>query len=115
MKTRLLVGVSLGLALSALTPNLAAATTGPALDPMALGAVDGVLQFCTRIDASHSASYAALRVKRFGNRSRAIFAAAQQTAQYQDALKQLDTILVGAPLPWATRSCLRIIGITTAG
>ena len=75
-----------------------------------LGAVDGVLRFCTSIHPSERHDYKGLRQSLTGAKSDRELDSMEQTDSYRRAFVTLIGVLEGAPQDWAARSCLTAIG-----
>jgi hypothetical protein len=75
-----------------------------------LGAVDGVLRFCTSIQPSERHDYKELRKSLTGAKSERELDSMEQTDGYRRAFATLLEVLQGAPRDWAAQSCLTAIG-----
>lgn len=79
MKTPQLLGLGLGIALCG------TAWADGALDPTALGSIDGMVAACTQANPGGSAAYEGLRATVIGEQGEAEVKAATQTPEYRDA------------------------------
>ena len=75
-----------------------------------LGAVDGVLKFCTDIHPSETHDYKQLRKSLTGAKSDRELDSMERTDSYKRAFATLLEVLEGAPRDWAVQSCLTAIG-----
>jgi hypothetical protein len=75
-----------------------------------LGAVDGVLSFCTSIHPSQKHDYKELRKSLTGARSDRELDSMERTDSYRRAFVTLVEVLEGAPRDWVAQSCLAAIG-----
>jgi hypothetical protein len=75
-----------------------------------LGAVDGVLRFCTGIHPSERHDYKQQRQSLTGAKSDRELDSMERTDSYRRAFATLLEVLEGAPRDWAAQSCLTAIG-----
>ena len=75
-----------------------------------LGAVDGVLTFCSSIHPSERHDYKQLRKSLTGAKSDRELDSMERTDTYKRAFATLLEVLQGAPQDWAAQSCLTAIG-----
>lgn len=109
MKTRVILGISLGLAMSSWAYADAPGNRPAAIDPTRLGSIDAVLHFCRHIDPDGSSGYRALRVAYFGRHSDRAFDVVEHTPQYHAAFTQIRGVLGAAPRDWALEGCRAIL------
>jgi hypothetical protein len=75
-----------------------------------LGAVDGVLSFCTKVHPSDRHEYKELRKSLTGAKSDRELDSMERTDTYRRAFTTLQEVLQGAPQDWAAQACLTAIG-----
>ena len=75
-----------------------------------LGAVDGVLSFCSTIHPSERHDYKQLRKSLTGAKSDRELDSMERTDSYRRAFATLLEVLEGAPRDWTAQSCLTAIG-----
>jgi hypothetical protein len=103
MKSLYILGLSAALAVS----THAWADAGDRAS--SLGAVDGVLRFCTNIHPSERHDYKELRKSLTGAKSDRELDSMERTDSYRRAFVTLLEVLEGAPQDWAAQSCLTAI------
>lgn len=106
MKIWATIGISLGLAVS----SLAFASTHIAPSNLtALGSVDAVLKFCSKLNPGHAADYTALKTSMFPHVSAATLRVLESTPEYRNAFTEMGGVLAGAPRDWSHNACRRIV------
>jgi hypothetical protein len=104
MKTFYILGLSAALAVS----GHAWADAGDRAQ--SLGAVDGVLSFCTKVHPSDRHEYKELRKSLTATKSDRELDSMERTDTYRRAFITLQEVLQGAPQDWVAQACLTAIG-----
>ena len=113
MRTRVLLGITLGLAASSLvwsgeSEKNSAAAIAPA-SPASLGSLDALLNICRDADPAGTRAYAALKVTLIGKQSDAALDEVERTAMYRQTYAGIRDILDAQPRDWLLDRCRKAI------
>jgi hypothetical protein len=102
MKTRILIGFSLGFAMSC-----SAWADGP-LDPAALGNFDAMLASCRQVNPAGKAAYDSLRAAMIGEQPDDVVAALEQTSEYRQAYEAAHQKTEAEPRDSTLKECTNL-------
>jgi hypothetical protein len=114
MKDRVAIGASLAFAM-AVSSQAGAAGATITLEPVALGAVDAVAQFCSNRNPSGTATYSKLTASVFGTQPASALQQLRLTAQYKSAFREYHGRLFYAPRDLAHSYCVSLVPTGSKG
>ena len=102
MKTRILIGISLGFAISCPT------WAEEPLDPAALGSFDAMLASCREVNPTGKASYDSLRLLMIGEQADGVVDALAQTPEYRQAYEAAQQKAAAEPSDVKLKECANL-------
>jgi F0F1-type ATP synthase membrane subunit c/vacuolar-type H+-ATPase subunit K len=103
MKTRIVIGISLGFAMSC-----SAWAEGPP-DPAALGSIDAMLASCLQVNPAGKAVYDSLRAAMIGEQADGAVEALAQTPEYRQAYEAAHQKAAAEPRDVALKGCTNLV------
>lgn len=102
MKTRILIGISLGFAMSC------SAWAEEPLDPAALGTFDAMLASCLQVSPAGKAAYDSLRAAMIGEQPDGAVETAAQTPEYKQAYEAAQQKAAAEPRDATLKECAHL-------
>lgn len=109
MQTRVFIGATLSFGLALVVPINASALSTTAVDPLALGSVDAVLNYCRQVNPGGAPGYGQLKISIFGKQSAATLSALEATKQYKSGFAQMHSVLITTSRDSMRQACLDLV------
>jgi hypothetical protein len=107
MKTRVMIGIGLGLVVSCST------WAEESLDPAQLGTFDGMLNVCVKMNPGGASAYNTLRKTMIGQKSDGAIEALTQTPEYREAYEAARQKSEAEPHDKALKDCTQLAAALT--